>query len=245
MKEAKKKSPTRIYVTFAVIIIICGLIGGIVGVAAVSNEFSVRNLGEQFNLMLASLGPWWFLPGLLLLAASTWLYFRGKRMLPQALADDDVFPQANLTLGRAMILTNLSMVLVFIAMALSYTASWGIVWSILLLLIQLVWVMAMQARIVSATKQLFPEKRGNIFDFKFHHDWYESCDEAERQQTAQCSYQAFKVMGLIFPGIMAILSILSVIDLVAPSYSLLVGGLWLVQQFVYNYTSLQMDKKRS
>lgn len=245
MKEAKKKSPARIYVTFAVIIIICGLIGGIAGYATISNELSMHDLSQQLNQALSAPGPWWFLPGLLLLAASTWLYFRGKRMLPQALADDDVFPQANLTLGRAMILTNLSMVLVFIAMALSYTASWGIVWSILLLLIQLVWVMAMQARIVSATKQLFPEKRGNIFDFKFHHDWYQSCDEAERQQTAQCSYQAFKVMGLIFPGIMAILSILSVIDLVAPSYSLLVGGLWLVQQFVYNYTSLQMDKKRS
>ena len=245
MKKAKKKSPARIYVTFAVIIIICGLIGGIAGYATISNELSMHDLSQQLNQALSAPGPWWFLPGLLLLAASTWLYFRGKRMLPQALADDDVFPQANLTLGRAMILTNLSMVLVFIAMALSYTASWGIVWSILLLLIQLVWVMAMQARIVSATKQLFPEKRGNIFDFKFHHDWYESCDEAERQQTAQCSYQAFKVMGLIFPGIMAILSILSVIDLVAPSYSLLVGGLWLVQQFVYNYTSLQMDKKRS
>lgn len=245
MKEAKKKSPARIYVTFAVIIIICGLIGGIAGYATISNELSMHDLSQQLNQALSAPGPWWFLPGLLLLAASTWLYFRGKRMLPQALADDDVFPQANLTLGRAMILTNLSMVLVFIAMALSYTASWGIVWSILLLLIQLVWVMAMQARIVSATKQLFPEKRGNIFDFKFHHDWYQSCDEAERQQIAQCSYQAFKVMGLIFPGIMAILSILSVIDLVAPSYSLLVGGLWLVQQFVYNYTSLQMDKKRS
>ena len=245
MREAKKKSPARIYVTFAVIIIICGLIGGIAGYATISNELSMHDLSQQLNQALSAPGPWWFLPGLLLLAASTWLYFRGKRMLPQALADDDVFPQANLTLGRAMILTNLSMVLVFIAMALSYTASWGIVWSILLLLIQLVWVMAMQARIVSATKQLFPEKRGNIFDFKFHHDWYESCDAAERQQIAQCSYQAFKVMGLIFPGIMAILSILSVIDLVAPSYSLLVGGLWLVQQFVYNYTSLQMDKKRS
>lgn len=245
MKEAKKKSPARIYVTFAVIIIICGLIGGIAGYATISNELSMHDLSQQLNQALSAPGPWWFLPGLLLLAASTWLYFRGKRMLPQALADDDVFPQANLTLGRAMILTNLSMVLVFIAMALSYTASWGIVWSILLLLIQLVWVMAMQARIVSATKQLFPEKRGNIFDFKFHHDWYESCDEAERQQTAQCSYQAFKVMGLIFPGIMAILAVLSVIDLVAPSYSLLVGGIWLVQQFVYNYTSLQMDKKRS
>lgn len=82
MKEAKKKSPARIYVTFAVIIIICGLIGGIVGVAAVSNEFSVRNLGEQFNLMLASLGPWCYVPGFLLLVGATWYYFRGKRMIP-------------------------------------------------------------------------------------------------------------------------------------------------------------------
>ena len=245
MKEAKKKSPARIYVTFAVIIIICGLIGGIVGVAAVSNEFSVRNLGDQLNQLLASLGPWCYLPGFSLLVGATWYYFRGKRLIPKALADDEAFPQANLTLGRAMILTNLSMVLVFIAMALSYTASWGIVWSILLLLIQLVWVMAMQARIVSATKQLFPEKRGNIFDFKFHHDWYQSCDEAERQQIGQCSYRTFQITSMIYPILLAVLSVLSIIDLIAPAYSLLVGGLWLVQQFVYNYTSLQMDKKRS
>ena len=245
MREAKKKSPARIYVTFAIVIIICGLIGGIVGVAAVSNEFSVRNLGEQFNLMLASLGPWCYVPGFLLLVGSTWYYFRGKRMIPQALEDDELFPQANLTFCRAMFLANLATVLMFLAMALGYAASWGVNLSWFLLIGHIIWMAAIQARIISATKKLFPEKRGDIFDFKFQKDWYESCDEAERQQIAQCSYQAFKVMGLIFPGIMAILSILSVIDLVAPSYSLLVGGLWLVQQFVYNYTSLQMDKKRS
>lgn len=245
MKEAKKKSPARIYVTFAVIIIICGLIGGIAGYATISNELSMHDLSQQLNQALSAPGPWWFLPGLLLLAASTWLYFRGKRMLPQALADDDVFPQANLTLGRAMFLANLATVLMFLAMALSYASSWGFNLSWFLLIGHIIWMAAIQARIISATKKLFPEKRGDIFDFKFQKDWYESCDEAERQQSAQCSYQAFKVMGLIFPGIMAILSILSVIDLVAPSYSLLVGGLWLVQQFVYNYTSLQMDKKRS
>ena len=31
MKEVKKKSPARIYLTFAVVLIICGLIGGISG----------------------------------------------------------------------------------------------------------------------------------------------------------------------------------------------------------------------
>lgn len=245
MKEAKKKSPARIYVTFAVIIIICGLIGGIAGYATISNELSMHDLSQQLNQALSAPGPWWFLPGLLLLAASTWLYFRGKRMIPQALEDDELFPQANLTFCRAMFLANLATVLMFLAMALGYASSWGFNLSWFLLIGHIIWMTAIQARIISATKKLFPEKRGDIFDFKFQKDWYESCDEAERQQIAQCSYQAFKVMGLIFPGIMAILSILSVIDLVAPSYSLLVGGLWLVQQFVYNYTSLQMDKKRS
>ena len=245
MKEAKKKSPARIYVTFAVIIIICGLIGGIAGVAAVSNEFSVRNLGEQFNLMLASLGPWCYVPGFLLLVGATWYYFRGKRMIPQALEDDELFPQANLTFCRAMFLANLSTVSMFVAMALSYAASWGIGWSVLLLVIHLVWGMSVQARIISATKQLFPEKQGNVFDFKFQRDWYQSCDEAEQQQIGQCSFQTYKVMTTIFPIIMAVLALLSVIDLVAPTYSLLVGGLWLVQQFVYNYTSLKLDKARS
>lgn len=244
MKEVKKKSPARIYLTFAVVLIICGLIGGIMGAGAVSNEFSVRNLGEQVNQLLASLGPWCFAPALLMLAISTWIYIRGRRLLPQAVVDDEIFPHVNLILCQAMFLTNLSMVFVFIAMALSYAASWGIGWSVLLLVVQLVWVMTMNARIVSAIKQLFPEKRGKLFDFKFHHDWYQSCDEAERQQTAQCSYQAFKVMTTIFPIVMAVLALLATIDLVAPTYSLLVGALWLVQQFVYNYTALKLDKAR-
>lgn len=245
MREAKKKSPAHIYVTFAVVIIICGLIGGIVGVAAVSNEFSVRNLGDQLNQLLASLGPWCYLPGFLMLTGATCFYFRGKRMIPQALENDELFPQANLPFCRATFLANLATVLMFLAMALSYASSWGFNLSWLLLIGHIIWMTAIQARIISATKKLFPEKRGNIFDLKLQKDWYESCDEAERQQIAQCSYQSFKVMGMIFPGIMAILAVLSVIDLVAPSYSLLVGGIWLVQQFVYNYTCLQMDKKRS
>lgn len=244
MKEAKKKSPARIYLTFAVVIIVCAIIGGIVGYAALSNELSVRNLGEQANQLLTAPGPWWYAPGFLLLVGATWYYFRGKRLVPAALADDEVFPQAHLTLCRAMFLANLATVFMFLAMALSYASSWGIGYSVLLLLAQIVWLQCIQARIISTTKKLFPEKRGNIFDFKFQHIWYESCDEAERQQIAQCSYQTFKVMTTIFPGIMAVLAVLSTIGLIAPTYSLLVGGLWLVQQFVFNYTSLQMDKKR-
>lgn len=242
MREAKKKSPARIYVTFAAVMLLCALIGGIIGYTIVSNEISVLDLSQLTNQFLSIPGPWWFTPGFLLLAGATWHYFRGKRLIPKASADDEVFPHANLILSRAMFLANLSTVFLFLSMALSYASSWGINWSILLLLIYILWMTTIQARIISATKKLFPEKRGDIFDFKFQKDWYESCDEAERQQIAQCSYQAFKVMSMLFPGIMAVLAVLSATGVVAPTYSLLVGMIWLVQQFVFNYTSLKLDK---
>lgn len=245
MKDAKKKSPARIYVTFAVALMICAIIGGTLSYFALSNEISVRSLGDQANQFLTTPGPWWYTPGLLLLAASSWIYLRGKRLIPQAMEDDEAFPRVNLMLGRAMFLSNISTVFMFVAMALSYASSWGIGFSVLLLLVHIVWLTALQARIISATKQISPEKRGNIFDFKFQHDWYQSCDEAERQQIGQCSYQAFKITSMIYPFLLAVLAVLSMIDLIAPAYSLLVGLLWLVQQFVYNYTSLKLDKVRS
>ena len=67
MKEVKKKSPARIYITFAVVLVICGLIGGTAGYAAISNQLSVQDLSQWANQMLSAPGPWWFAPGLLLL----------------------------------------------------------------------------------------------------------------------------------------------------------------------------------
>lgn len=244
MKEVKKTSPVKIYLTFASIVIVCGLIGIMTAYATIENKVSLRNIGHQANQWFSTLGPCWFVPGLLLLAGSTWFYFRGKRLLSQALEDDQAFAQVHLTLGRSMSLCNLSVVFLFLALPLCYSAVWGIGWSILLLILQTIWMTTIQARIISATKQISPEKVGNIFDLKFYRDWYESCDEAEQQQIAQCGYQTFKVMTTIFPGIMVILAMGTTLGVIAPAYSLLVGGLWLVQQLVYSYTALKMNRQR-
>ena len=62
MKEVKKKSPARIYITFAVVLVICGLIGGTAGYAAISNQLSVQDLSQWANQMLSPPGPGGFLP---------------------------------------------------------------------------------------------------------------------------------------------------------------------------------------
>ena len=83
------------------------------------------------------------------------------------------------------------------------------------------------------TKAIFPEKQGDPLSSRFQKDWYQSCDEAERQQMGQCSYRAFQATGKGFLLVMVGMCLLSCFQLVQPTWALVVGGLWLLQQMTY------------
>lgn len=51
-------------------------------------------------------------------------------------------------------------------------------------------VILSQGRIVEFIRRISPEKRGDIRDLRFNKDWYNSCDEAERQKVGLASYRA-------------------------------------------------------
>ena len=108
-----------------------------------------------------------------------------------------------------------------------------------LLVAAMVWAVALQARIVSATKAICPEKRGNVFDTRFQKDWYNSCDEAERQQIGQCSYHAFRTTANALAAATGVLCLLAMFGAATPFSVLVVGALWLVQQLSYLLTSLK------
>lgn len=44
-----------------------------------------------------------------------------------------------------------------------------------------------------------PSKRGDPVQFRFHKDWLESCDEAEREMAYQASYRSMQVLGWAIP----------------------------------------------
>lgn len=57
-----------------------------------------------------------------------------------------------------------------------------------------------QKQIVNLEKEINPEKKGSVFDAKFHKKWMDSCDESERFQIYQASYKSFQVTGYVCMG---------------------------------------------
>lgn len=252
----KERTKKAIYLRFAGIMVVSGAIGAVAGFLIVMAGKNLSEISANVNQALASLGLWWFVPGYLFLLVSTVYYFRGKGLLPQAKTEDTAFREADRRLCQAMAFSVAAMVWLFIALGIGIQQDWaddqssyvmrlgGRAEALLLLaslVVQLVWITVTQAVTVKATKVIYPEKRGNVLDTKFQKDWYQSCDEAERQQIGQCSYFSFQVMSVIFPLVMLALALLAGIGMAEPTWILLVGGLWMVQQMSYQAMAYHLD----
>ena len=251
-----KSSGKSVYVRFAVSMLIWAAVGAVAGFLIVMAGDNLSETSANVNHALASFGLWWFVPGYLLLLVSTVYYFRGKGLLPQAKTEDTAFREADRRLCQAMAFSVAAMVWLFIALGIGIQQEWtdgqgshvsqagGWTEALLLLVslvVQLVWITVMQVVTVKATKVICPEKRGNVLDTKFQKDWYQSCDEAERQQIGQCSYFSFQVMSVIFPLVMLALVLLAGSGMAQPTWILLVGGLWMAQQMSYQGMAYYLD----
>ena len=104
-----------------------------------------------------------------------------------------------------------------------------------------VWLTVLQAVVIRATKRIYPEKRGNVFDTKFQRDWYQSCDEAEQYRIGQYSYTTFRVMNIVFLAVMLGISLLSLCGSISPVYIFLVGLLWLIHQLCHTCSAYRTE----
>ena len=172
----KERSNKVIYARFAITILVCAALGGVAGFFAAMAGKNLLNSADSLNMALASLGQLWFVPGYVLLLMSTIYYLRGKALLPRAEADDDAFQESDRRLCLAMLLSGAAMVCLFIALGINGQTEWansqamwlgdhilrigglmGGVLFIVHLVVQLIWVVALQALTVKATKVIHPE----------------------------------------------------------------------------------------
>ena len=240
----KERKGAVVYIRFAIFIVVCAALGAAAGFFAAMAGENLPESAADLAGALTALGTWWFVPGYVLLVACTVCYLRGKALLPQAEAEDAAFREADRRLCLALIFSGASMVWLFIALAMSVLELMSGEDSLLILpctVVQLVWTTTAQAVIIKAAKVIHPEKRGNVFDTGFQKDWYNSCDEAERQQIGQCSYFSFRVMSTLFPLAMLLLILLAVGGVAQPGWILLVGGLWMAQQVSYQCMDYHLD----
>lgn len=239
MKPKTEKKNAWVYVKFAIILVVCGLLGAGCSMLIGSGFDDLSSLSDTISQGLYRAGVALMALGLLLSAAATALYLAAKKPMARADEDDAAYEKANRLLCRSMILTTLGFPWFMLTMGLTFGQtirneeldSTG--FGLLLLIAELVWFCALQAIVVNATKKLYPEKRGNVFDTKFQKDWYSSCDEAEQKTIGDCSYFTFQVMNMLYPIVMVVLLMVGSAWPINALWFVLLGGLWMVQTLVY------------
>lgn len=247
MKPKTEKKNAWVYVKFAIIIVVSGIFGAVCNMAIGAGFENFTNLGAVLSQSLYGAGVPLLGGGLLLAAAATGLYLAAKK--PMALADEDdaAYEKANRLLCLSMILTTLGFPWFILTMGLTFgqttrNEELGFTgFGLLILIAQIIWFSALQAIVVGATKKLYPEKRGNVFDTKFQKDWYASCDEAEQKTIGDCSYFTFQIMNLVYPIVMVLLIMIGSTWSINALWFVLLGGLWMMQTLVYQLRSYWVE----
>ena len=214
--KRRKKSTKEIYTQF-VLIILAGCIVGIVlgmGGAIISDLYGgdiVRGLQQMFKTVIPVV---YVLLMVVCYGYSFYNYKKAKKMVRNWDGlDETVMEKADEILGLAMIPNSIMQVCnFFLFSAMTYISGVTIpdagndgmkqglpVLAIALgvFLLNMTLITYIQKLTVDLTKEMNPEKNGNIFDKDFNKDWIASCDEAEQQMIYKASYKAYQATQMV------------------------------------------------
>ena len=251
IRQENKKAFPKFILIFAASLIL----GLILGFTLSFLKFeSFGDALSAFGAFYASRLAGWLLYACLIMefAAGLPLYFSAKKQLAAWDGEDEAVSEAvEQKLSVCMWITSIATVLGFLLVAghfsgMMHGGSWvrpaHTFFGLGAFLLILTGSIIFQQKLVDLTKKLNPEKRGSVYDPKFHDKWLASCDEAERAVIGQCamkSYQAVTYTCLalwtvfVLGGIYFDWGFLPVIPVCA---------VWGVSQSVYSYWAIRLSK---
>lgn len=250
MNDNVKKENRKALPKFFLILLGAALLGGALGFLSslVSYSGAEDTVAAAMDALVGCVLPW-LIPAvsLVLLAAAVWQYRAARRLFESWDGEaEEVADQAESRLNRVLLLTAVTMVLdFFLLSAAPYSRlPYGALISTGVFLAVVVAVMLLQQRVVDLTRRMNPEKRGSVYDMKFHKKWLESCDEAERQQIGQAAMRAYRAAGMACVVLWVALLVLDfAFDIgILPSFVALL--LWGILQVSYILECIRMEKRK-
>lgn len=249
-KQAKTPKTSRgVYIKFTLIMIASALTGAFISIFLLGREDGLMQLAQQAGDCLTQAGPWLMALGLAPCAAAHGLYLAGQKAAARAGEDDEAFEAANRRLSLSMVFSAVAMPWVMLTSCLAVPAV--TLWEsavpalavVPLMIAELAWSYGLQAAVVRAEQRLAPEKRGNVFDVRFQKDWYDSCDEAERQRIGECAQFSFRLMSNVYPFVMVAVLLASLFGGINVLWALGAGALWMTHMLSYLVRGLQLDAR--
>lgn len=100
-----------------------------------------------------------------------------------------------------------------------------------------------QDAIVKLTKQLNPEKRGSIFDFRFNKVWENSCDEGQKQIIYRSGHAGFKNVNTTCVVLWIVSFILQSVMHTGVYPVLFISIIWFVNLISYIVKGMELERK--
>lgn len=100
-----------------------------------------------------------------------------------------------------------------------------------------------QARLVKETQKIFPQLQGDPSSVKFHQQWLDSCDEAEKEYIYQSAYKCYIQMGKWVQILLLITMLGQLIFQTGVMAILVVAVIWLVMTTTYLKSCVQLKGK--
>lgn len=249
MKQDKKS-----LIRFLLLMSVCSVFGGICGYMMAAYDQSAKDILNGLMMLIYRVSIPLSFCGALMLAAGVIAYYKGCQKMELSLKDidnDDLLDQADGTLTFATICVSQAPLLTMVFYGVTMPGAvqnidltpWPLFLAqtivfILVLLISVVY----QVKTIEAVKKLYPEKKGNVLDTKFVKDWFNSCDEAERQKIGEASYFAYRMMSMTALGLLIISILISSTLQLGPFPTLAIGVMMFVGTFSYLYKCRTLEK---
>lgn len=216
-KEEIRKEDNKKIGLFAVILVISGVAGGVLGAIGIGLVDSMRKSGLTFVEFWNQLQREFAVPASFLLIILDVIFIiisfsylhKGKKLWKSDMDEDEKYEVVDRKLSFSIVISNVTYYVNFAFFGFAFYAAMSFVegvsenWlHIYMRTIDLVVFMAtlfinlaIQKACINLTKLMNPEKKGSIYDMKFDKVWYQSCDEAERMQIGLASYKAFQAVN--------------------------------------------------
>ena len=252
MNKAKlenRKALPRFLLTLLGASILGGVGGGLV--SAERTGALAGSVGTMVNRILTAATPWGILiTGVILLGIATGFYRAGKRLYSQWDGENDTqMDMAEEKLSYTLLFSTIEMVICFFFLSAAFpyaygNGPYGVLLVVLEFIAVVVIIVVLQQRVVDLEKVMNPEKRGSVYDRKFQRKWMDSCDEAQKSQVFQASYQAQTITNraCIFVWLMLIFLNFMFHFGLMPSFVVLL--IWGISQVSYALACIRMGRHK-
>jgi len=246
-----QKSERRTFWKFVVIVICCTLVGGVFGYSSVKFEGSIADGFSAFFVFLQNWALYILSAETVIFLGLSLVFYMLSRKKASSLTDEDeeLYDEADHLLNTSVNLGSIYQILAFTFFAIYLSGSAqslgrDSLWHIGIFVVPLFANIALQSACVKLAKSMSPEKRGSVYDMKFQKEWFESCDEAERQMIGQAAYRSMRTTANVILALILVAILLGIFGLVHPFVPLSLGIVWLAQTQSYNAAATKLEKRK-